>query len=351
MRVCTKSHLMQKYCTTLLLSLLCIIEIALSQQMHKAPAPLYRDPVYDGAADPVVIWNRAEKNWWMLYTQRRANMDGADVAYCYGTAIGAASSDDHGQSWVYRGQLPLALEKGENTFWAPDVVYDKGIYHLFVVYIQGVRNHWGGRAKLVHYTSSDLWNWKKSDYIKKKKKKIIDPSLIQLPDGTWRMLYKDEDNSGEGNMFMAESSDLLHWKISRKPVFPGDQQEGPKVFYYKNWYWLLTDEWVGMRVYRSKDMNVWEKQGMILDTLSNRADDRPSGAHGDVIIVDDRAYIFYFTHPGRKKHTEAPADENGVIPYALRRSSIQVAELKMSNGTLVCDPGEDFDFRLPGLSD
>ena len=30
------------------------IETALG---HVAPKPLFRDPVYDGAADPVVIWN------------------------------------------------------------------------------------------------------------------------------------------------------------------------------------------------------------------------------------------------------------------------------------------------------
>ena len=30
----------------------------------------------DGAADPVLIWNREEKKWWMLYTQRRANTAG-----------------------------------------------------------------------------------------------------------------------------------------------------------------------------------------------------------------------------------------------------------------------------------
>jgi hypothetical protein len=35
-----------------------------------APAPLFRDPIFDGASDPVVIWNRQEKNWWLLYTQR-----------------------------------------------------------------------------------------------------------------------------------------------------------------------------------------------------------------------------------------------------------------------------------------
>lgn len=35
-------------------------------KIHVAPAPLFRDPVTDGAADPVIVWNREEKSWWML---------------------------------------------------------------------------------------------------------------------------------------------------------------------------------------------------------------------------------------------------------------------------------------------
>src|ERR1035437_1691406 len=57
-----------------------------------APAPLFRDPIYDGASDPVAIWNRQEKNWWLLYTQRRANVDGPGVAWVHGSDIGVARS-------------------------------------------------------------------------------------------------------------------------------------------------------------------------------------------------------------------------------------------------------------------
>ena len=64
-----------------------------------APAPLYRDPVYDGVADPVVVWNKEDRSWWMLYTQRRANVNAGNVAYCYGNDIGIASSCDHGRTW------------------------------------------------------------------------------------------------------------------------------------------------------------------------------------------------------------------------------------------------------------
>jgi len=95
---------------------------------HIAPAPLFRDPVTDGAADPVLIWNREEKKWWMLYSQRRANAEAPDVAFCYGTDIGIASGENNGQTWVYRGTLNLEFEPGRNTFWAPDIVYHDGVY-------------------------------------------------------------------------------------------------------------------------------------------------------------------------------------------------------------------------------
>ncbi|MEY8745235.1 hypothetical protein AB9M62_38850 [Bacillales bacterium AN1005] len=39
-------------------------------------APLFRDPIYDGAADPVVVWNHVEQAWWMIYTNRRATAGG-----------------------------------------------------------------------------------------------------------------------------------------------------------------------------------------------------------------------------------------------------------------------------------
>ncbi len=53
-----------------------------NDSLHEAPAPLYNDPIYDGAADPVLIWNREEKSWWMFYTTRRANIPTAMVIKC-----------------------------------------------------------------------------------------------------------------------------------------------------------------------------------------------------------------------------------------------------------------------------
>ena len=50
-------------------------------------APLFRDPLYDGAA----------------------------------------VSDDGGEYWYYRGALDLEFEFGHNTFWAPEVIFANGL--------------------------------------------------------------------------------------------------------------------------------------------------------------------------------------------------------------------------------
>lgn len=331
------------YCTIFF----CLFPADSGAQIREADAPLYRDPVTDGAADPVLIWNHHEKSWWMLYTQRRANQETADVAYCYGNQIGIASSKDNGRTWVYRGTLELDFERGHNTFWAPDVVYHEGVYHMFVSYIQGVRNHWGGQAHIVHYSSTNLWDWTYEGTPALSSDHVIDATLIRKPDGKWRMWYKDSEK-GSVTM-MAESDNLTEWNLQTNPAIGGDAHEGAKVFRFGTSYWMLTDEWRGMRIYRSDDLDSWEKQGLILDKPGKRTDDTPSGAHGDVIVVGDKAYVFYFTHPGRTSHGEEKKRDDGVIPYELRRSSIQVALLVIKDGTLVCDRDAEFDFYMPDL--
>lgn len=313
-----------------------------------APAPLFRDPVTDGAADPVLIWNRQEKSWWMLYTQRRANLDTAGVSFCYGNAIGIASTEDNGRTWVYRGTLDLKIDKGHNTFWAPDIVYHKGKYHLFVAYIKGVRTSWGGQKHLVHFTSKDLWDWKYEGKLQLSSEDVIDSTIIKDENGVWRMWYKDIT---KGNITMlATSKDLKKWNVGDEPAIGGRAHEGAKVFKYGDYYWLLTDEWRGMRVYRSSDLENWEKQGLILDQPGKRRDDKPQGAHGDVVVFGDRAYIFYFTHPDREQHLRHPWNhEQDMADYKYRRSSLQVAPLYIKDGTLVAPRDEKFKFFMENL--
>jgi hypothetical protein len=88
-----------------------------------AAVPLFRDPVHDGAADPVVVWNRAKKVWWMLYTNRRADLaSGGGVEWVHGTHIGIAQSADGGAHWKYVSEADIQFGKPDYTFWAPEVI-------------------------------------------------------------------------------------------------------------------------------------------------------------------------------------------------------------------------------------
>lgn len=70
-----------------------------------APKPLFRDPVYDGAADASLVYDRGRQRWGMFYTNRRATLqlpDPGDVTWIHGTHIGMAESAD-GLQWTYKG--------------------------------------------------------------------------------------------------------------------------------------------------------------------------------------------------------------------------------------------------------
>lgn len=219
---------------------------------------------------------------------------------------------------------------------------------MFLAYIPGVRNDWGGRARIIHYSSKDLWNWKYIGALKLSSDNVIDPTFIKLADGKWHIWYKDDTRH---SITMTASSDnLVDWKLQEKPAIGGNPHEGPKIFYFNNWYWMITDEWSGLRVYRSKDAESREKQGKILDHNGTRPGDTPTGAHADVEVVGSRSYIFYFTHPGRKTHSAATLDKDGDYPYSEKRSSIQAAELVYKDGTLMAIRDEPFDFWLPDLN-
>ncbi|MFG0252489.1 MAG: glycosyl hydrolase [Phycisphaerales bacterium JB038] len=296
-----------------------------------APAPLYRDPVFDGAADPTLVWNPWEAEWWMVYTQRRAKLDLPGVAWCHGTEIGVARSTDAGRSWEYLGTLPLAAPDPEYSFWAPDIVRDEaGVYHLFVSYVPGMHEDWSGDRYIFRYTSTDLRTWEGPARLSLASDRCIDPSLFRVPNGPWRLWYKDEGHGSQ--TFAVESDDLVTWRAASDPAVSRLYGEAPKIFRFGDWYWLLKDPNSGLDVYRSDDLLGWEYQGKILELPGERNDDANVGKHPDVIVSGDRAFIFYFTHP----HRDVPLKDR-MQHYAVRRTSIQVAELQIEDGELTCD--------------
>ena len=248
--------------------------------------PLYRDPVFDAPTDPVLCFNAEQKKWLMYYTARRATATNAPgVSWVHGSNIGIAESGDGGATWTYRGIADIRYGKETHpddfTYWAPEVIWHGGNYHMFLSYVPGVFTNWDHPREIVHLTSKDGIKWDTIGQVDLKSDRVIDACVIQLPSGTWRMWYKDE--RARRPLSYADSPDLNRWEPKGSAVtnFSG---EGPKVVHWQGAYWLIADCWRnGMRVWRSDDCLNWTLQ------------DQPLfGSHGDVVVSGDRAWWFYF---------------------------------------------------------
>ncbi|MGA2052751.1 MAG: glycosyl hydrolase [Opitutales bacterium] len=301
-----------------------------------AAKPLFRDPVYDGAADPTIIYHPDDKKWYMFYTNRRANVPGLNgVAWVHGTPIGIATSAD-GASWQYLGQAKINYKDAvpDATWWAPAVVEDHGLYHMYLVYVPGTfSDGWNHPRYIIHLTSKDLLTWDYQSTLPLAHPKVIDPGVLHLPDGTWRLWYKDEATGSSCDY--ADSQDLNTWvDHGRVPGLSDRGGEAPLAFHWKGHYWFLRDITSrpnGLALYRSDDALNWTRVGTLLQTPGTGPDDKAVGHHPEVILSDDRAYLFYFTQPDS---TRGSAVEGNA-----RRSSIQVTELHYdaTNNTLTCD--------------
>jgi hypothetical protein len=331
--------------TTIATLLLIFITLATActtqqQETKNADKPLFRDPVHDGAADPVVIWNKPEQKWFMYYTNRRANLERPEgVDWVHGTRIGIAESTDGGASWQYRDTCNINYRPvSEYTHWAPEVIEHEGLYHMYLTYVPGVFTDWGHPRWIVHLTSENGIDWDFESKLKLASEKVIDACVVQMPNGKWRMWY---NNEAEGKtMYYADSPDLYNWTDKGRAggKFRG---EGAKVFNWQNTWWMVIDAWKGLAVYQSDDLENWNRQHEnILQEPGTGEDDKVKGGHPDVLIQGDRAFIFYFTHPGRR--AEIP-DSN---EYEKRRSSIQVTELLYEDGKIVCQRNEPVKINL-----
>jgi hypothetical protein len=312
------------------------------------PAPLYQDPLFNSAKDGTIVWNRREKNWWFLYMQIRNGIEQPGVSIHHGTTIGAASSPD-GLRWTYRGTLDgLEFEppvrKGQNTFWAPDIVWHAGRYQMIVTYVRGRDNpRWEGDRRLFRYASDDLMHWDLLGPVKGLDSlRILDAGIYRLPNGKWGIWYKDEvEPDGRKGTGCAESDDLLNFRYVSHLDPACHAVEGADVFRWQGYYWLLGDDcprYRGLRIYRSTDCRHWERQANFMTERGTRPHD-VGAAHAEVIVNGDAAYMFYWTS-GREH----------VDPERFRFHQVarlQVARLEFSNGTLTCDRDREFELNLP----
>lgn len=303
--------------------------------IERAQAPLYRDPIFDGAADPSVVYEESDGSWLVYYTQRRANVQVPGVAWGFGCKIGVARSTNKGRSWQYAG-IAKGLSTGSqlDTFWAPHVFKHEGRYHMFVTYINKILDHWGkGEPTLRHYTSKDGMNWEFSDVVDTGSDNIIDGAVVKLPDDTWLLVFRDDNK--EARTGMCTSTDLKTWTRLEQTV--GDRRhEAPVILHWKDKYWMLTDDWQGLGVYESDDGLSYKRNGTILGEGGKRPDDGIKASHPGVAVVGDRAFIFYHVHAGQVPDAPKWAAHN-TYTHEYKRTSLQIAELELVDGKLVCD--------------
>ncbi|GLQ53028.1 family 43 glycosylhydrolase [Devosia nitrariae] len=299
-------------------------------------APIYRDPIEDGAADPTIIHRSGTNEWWMFYTRRRASLDTPDFEWIHGSPIGVAVSRDGGLTWSYRGTvagLDDPADTGLNTHWAPEIVHVDGLYHMYLSYITGTHLDWRSHRSIVHFTSPDLEGWTRVGPLPLPTDNAIDAAVAPCPDGVYRLWYKDEAKGSA--TWVATSPDLFAWQVVGEAI-PGKEggfpHEGPNVFPLGGYIWMIVDEWRGQAVFRSQNAVDWERQGLILVEPGTAAVDRRFARHADIVTQDGWAALYYFTHP----EWDEAASRAPMTPAA-RATAIHMARLTVVDGRLLAE--------------
>ncbi|MCU1528928.1 MAG: glycoside hydrolase, family 43 [Frondihabitans sp.] len=291
----------------------------------------YRDPVFDGATDPVVIADPVRGGWLLFYTQRRATLDLNGVEWIHGTRVGVSRSLDAGVTWMYEGTV-AGLENNsragrEQTHWAPDVIRIEDRWLMLLTVVDGIHSDWSGEASIEQFESMDLRSWTWSGRVPLASPRVIDAAIARGDDGRYRLWFKDETRGSTTYVAVTSTpSDASSWREDGE-VISGRPHEGPKAFRLGSWWWLIVDEWRGLAVHRSRDgIQNWTRQvangGLLLEAAEDWEGRSLKAHHADVVALErdsagrDRALIVYFTHPGE------------------RRSHIRSAVLVENHGTL-----------------
>ena len=124
--------------------------------------------------------------------------------------------------------LPISdIKKGEDTYWAPEVIEHAGTYHMYLTYVPGIFTDWAHPRDIIHLTSKNLIDWDYQSTLKLSSDRTIDATVIKLPNGTWRMWYNNEKD--DKSIYYADSNDLYIWHDRGKAAGQW-RGEGPKVF-------------------------------------------------------------------------------------------------------------------------
>ena len=307
------------------------------------PAPLFADPNYHGSCDPEIVWNPKLDEWFIYYTARRAKRETATYV---GTPIGVISSRDLAE-WIFHGYCSFDGIKGQpdmgQTYWAPGIIRSGNTLHMFVTYKDNAEPPWGGKGVIRHYRApvdEPVDGWELVGVPDFAQPDPIDVTVIGV-EGRYHAYYRV--GSG-GGIHWAVSDDLIQWQ--NKGKCPGDvnsddrgygYQEAPYVFKFGGYWWMLTDPHKGLAVFRSDDAITWSLQQRILEKPGTRPQDNTLARHPSAAVIDGRAFLFYHVEPNRPYPTP-PAEQRTVRQ---KLSFLQIAELKVADGELVCDRNAD----------
>lgn len=89
-----------------------------------------------------------------------------------------------------------------------------------------------------------------------------------------------------------------------------------------------------MAVYRSKDAEHWDYQGIIMYEPGTRFFDNTRARHPSVIIRDEKAFIVYHVQPFLEYNPDTHEAGNDIYQ---KLSFLQMAELEFKDGKLFCD--------------
>lgn len=313
-------------------AVLSCVNSATGTEYKEADNPLYVDPIYNGSTDPMVCYNPTTESYYMYYTSRRSNVPGLHgTESVHGSPIGMAESKDGGATWEYIGNANIDYHPDENpTYWAPEVIYADGKFHMYLTYVPGIFDNWNHPRDIVHLTSDNGRDWHTESVLDLAVRKVIDACVAQLPDGTWRLWYNNEPDGK--TIFYADSEDLYNWTDKGKVTSILTNGEGPNVFTLNGRNYMIVDEWKGLSVFTSDDFTNWKKQEGRYLIDGQEGQDR--GNHADVEVVDGHAYMFYFTD---LRETDPETGRT----IRRRGSAVKVVELKEDpDGKLYCDTTE-----------
>jgi hypothetical protein len=316
------------------------------------PCPIYNDPYYHGSADPEIVWNAHEKEWWIFYTGRRAlREEGGTAAAC---PIGVAASKDW-KEWRFVGYCMFDGQGGKPdapfTFWAPGIIRDGDTYHMFVTYKPSTEGYWGGGQWWIkHYAApaNDLLSGWKVVEESLKSTHAIDACLFKDAN-KWLMWTRSEKDKVSG-VFLSESNDLKNWTIkglakgelNDKKITGYEYQEAPYVFLWKGAYWMITDP-IGpdIALYRSEDLISWKFSGTILDQPASKSCNTGIARHPSVCVIGDKAFIFYHVEPFRNYDIPYPE-----VEPKNKKIFLQITELNYGQGKPYTDRSQRIVFRL-----